>query len=208
MINRKQRYRLIISTLFSVFLLVLLTCYHQSPISNFIPETEQISNDDNSIQDIRTEFKSSNSSANAENKVRLKTIFIWNSPERIESIAGFGTGHQPFIDHGCPISNCFIQVNESSEFWSRATANNSEVLKSFDAVVLNIYNLTFLPDYERPASQRFVWLSQESPGNQGGLGNIDEHPAKFEHLFNWTMTYKRNSDIQFLYGRIHPILNR
>ncbi len=129
MMNRNQRYRLFISILFTAFLLVLLTCYHQSPISNFISETEQITNDDNMIQDIPGHFKSSSSSANTENKIRLKTIFIWNSPERIESVAGFGTGHQPFIDHGCPVSNCFIQLNESSEFWSRATANNSEVLK-------------------------------------------------------------------------------
>ena len=149
----------------------------------------------------------SNPAKNIE-KIPLKTILIWNSPERIESIAGFGTGHQPFIDHGCPVSNCYIQVNESSEFWSRATSNNSEILKSFDAVVINIYHLFFLPNYERPAGQRFVWLSQESPGNEKGLGNIDANPAIFERFFNWTMTYKRDSDIQLLYGRIHPIQNQ
>jgi len=141
-------------------------------------------------------------------RTKLKTILIWNSPERIESIAGFGTGHQPFIDHGCPVSYCYIQVNESSEFWSRATANNSEILKSFDAVVINIYKLFFLPNYERPAGQRFVWLSQESPGNEIGLGNVDANPTIFDRVFNWTMTYKRDSDIQLLYGRIHPISNR
>lgn len=99
-----------------------------------------------------------------------------------------------------PIRNCYIQINESFEFWSRATANNSKVLQTFDAVVINMFNLIFLPHYERPESQRLIWLSEESPGNEVGLRNIDENPSMFDHPFNWTMTYKRDLDIQLLYG--------
>ena len=126
--------------------------------------------------------------------VRLKTILIWNSEYRVESVGEFGTGHQPFIDHSCPVNNCFIQVNESSEFWSRATANNSEVIKRFDAAVISGFLLYFLPDYERPAHQRFIWLTQESPGNEDGFGDDDESPGKLDHIFNWTMSYRKNSD--------------
>ncbi len=150
---------------------------------------------------------SSNQSTNNQT-IRLKTILIWNSPERIESGAEFGTGHQPFIDHGCPISNCFIQTNESSEFWLKATANDSKGLKSFDAVVVNAAFLYFLPGYKRPDGQRFVWINQEAQTNANPDGIIDENPAMFERVFNWTMTYKKNSDIQLPYGRIHPIFNR
>jgi len=140
--------------------------------------------------------------------MRLKTILIWNSEQRVESVGEFGTGHQPFIDHGCAVSNCFIQVNESSEFWSRATANNSEVLKSFDAVVISGFLLDSLPDYERPVQQRFIWLTQESPGNEDGFGDVDENPGKLDHIFNWTMSFRKNSDIYLPYGKIYPILNR
>ncbi len=47
-------------------------------------------------------------------KKSVKKILLWNSPNRDE-VAIFGTGHQPFIDHGCPITICYIQAN-SSEF--------------------------------------------------------------------------------------------
>jgi len=198
-VHRKQ-HKLILATLILLsasFLILLIR--QQNHTLNGLPNKHLL----NPLNSTRNRTAGSSSK-----NIRLKTILIWNSPDRIESVAGFGIGHQPFIDHGCPVSNCFIQVNESSEFWSRATANNSEVLKSFDAVVINIYNLVFLPDFERPFSQRFIWLSEESPGNEVGLGDIDQNPAMFEHFFNWTMTYKRDSDIQLIYGRIHPISNR
>ncbi len=138
--------------------------------------------------------------------IPVKKILLWNSPHRIE-VAAFGTGHQPFVDHGCPVTNCYIQAN-NSEFWSQAIANDSEILKSFDAVLVNVHELrlSFLPEYERPSGQRFVWLSQESPSNTLG-GIVDRNPGKFHSIFNWTMTYKRDADIQLLYGRIQLLAN-
>jgi len=136
----------------------------------------------------------------------LKKILLWNSPHRIE-VSAFGTGHQPFIDAGCPISNCLIEAN-SSEFWNRATANDSKILKSFDAVVINIHELwlSSLPVYDRPAGQRLVWLTQESPQTTSSFVNLDSH--QYDGLFNWTMTYKRDSDIQLPYGRVERIANK
>ena len=91
----------------------------------------------------------------------MKTILLWNSPNRDE-VASFGRGHQPFIDHGCPVTNCYIQAN-SSEFQQSNSVNNSEILlKSFDAVLINVgvgeLWLSLLSKYERPSSQRFVWI--------------------------------------------------
>jgi len=142
------------------------------------------------------------------NNKTLKKILLWNSPNRVE-VAAFGTGDQPFIDAGCPVTNCFIQAN-STEFWRQASRNDSAILKSFDAVVINVHDLwlSFLPNYERPSNQRLVWLTQESPMGTLSGKLVDGNTKKFERIFNWTMTYKRDSDIQFLYGRIHPISNR
>ena len=151
-------------------------------------------------------LNSSNETVNIEEVIRMKTVLIWNSHHRIE-VSAFGTGHQVFIDSGCPVSNCFIQTN-SSEFWSLAVANDFEILKSFDAVLVNVHELwlSFLPEYDRPAGQRLVWLTQESPLTTNGFVDFDSN--EFDGLFNWTMTYKRDSDIQLLYGRFERIENQ
>ena len=177
---------------------ILLTYYHQT-LLNLISKTSRICYDDNSI--LSEELDRLNQLM-VSKKIGLKTILLWNSPHRIE-VAAFGTGHKPFVDHGCSITNCYIQAN-SSEFWSQAIRNDSEILKSFDAVLVNVHELwlSFLPNYERPANQRLVWLTQESPMTNDIVGG---DPTRFERIFNWTMTYRIDSDIQLLYGRMQSI---
>ena len=127
-VHRKQ-HKLFLATLIlltACFLILLIRQQHPTLISlldEIVPNQQQPKNPGSStllnpLNNIRNQTTDSSGKT-----IRLKTILIWNSPERIESVAGFGTGHQPFIDHGCPVSNCYIQVNESTEFWSRATAN-------------------------------------------------------------------------------------
>ena len=143
------------------------------------------------------------------NQTRLRTILIWNNPERIESVASFGLGHQPFIDNKCPVTNCYIQVNESTgEFWRKAIANDSQILKSFDAIIFNSFLIPSFPKHKRPSNQRFIWLTQEAPTSGHPDGIVDEFPPAFERIFNWTMSYRKNADIQLPYGRFHPSSNR
>lgn len=47
---------------------------------------------------------------------------------------------------------------------------------------------------DRPASQRWVWLSMEPPVNNANL-------TQFNGLFNWTMSYRRDADISIPYGQ-------
>ena len=61
-----------------------------------------------------------------------------------------------------------------------------------------------LPDLsKRPPQQRWVYYSREPPIKQGILANPSVG-KKFNGLFNWTMTYKLDSDIDYRYGRIVP----
>ena len=125
-------------------------------------------------------------------------------------MAAFGTGHDAFIKARCPVSACEIVAN-SSEFWSRvvasaaaaAAANDSsqDLLSSFDAILINMHELwlSFMPGeggvkYQRPARQRLVWLTQESPQTMGGI-----QPDQFDGVFNWTMSYNvRDKDRSFI----------
>ena len=61
-----------------------------------------------------------------------------------------------------------------------------------------------LPDLsKRPPQQRWVYYNRESPINQGILANPSAG-KKFNGLFNWTMTYKLDSDIDYRSFRIVP----
>ncbi|EFX73041.1 hypothetical protein DAPPUDRAFT_58354 [Daphnia pulex] len=123
------------------------------------------------------------------NNNRYQSILIWNSPDRIETSA-FGLGHEPFIRNGCQVSDCVIFDNETAL-----------PLKEYDAIVMNMHViwLTELPYFKRRQHQRFIFMTQESPASMLFL-----RVKTLKNYFNWTMSYRRNSDIQFRYGRILP----
>lgn len=118
---------------------------------------------------------------------QYKSILIWNSPERIETSA-FGVGHEPFIRNGCQVSDCVI--------FDRETALP---LREYDAFVMNMHViwLTEFPRLKRRQHQRFVFMTQESPASM-----IFLKVETLANYFNWTMSYRHNSDIQLPYGRI------
>lgn len=132
-----------------------------------------------SVTNQPTEFKSK----------KRKSILIWNTPERIETSA-FGFGQEPFVRHGCPFSECVIFENTSGLS-----------LEEFDAIIIHMHELylTDLPHFQRSEHQRMIFFTQESPDSMQldftDLGNV----------FNWTMSYRLNSEVHLLYGRIEPM---
>jgi alpha-1,3-fucosyltransferase len=122
---------------------------------------------------------------------KRKTILIWNSAHRIET-AAFGIGHEPFVQHGCEISDCILFDN--------ATSPDLLPIEDYDAIILHMHELwiTGHPIYNRQKYQRLIFLTQEAPTTLA----IDVN--EMGNYFNWTMSYRFNSDIQLLYGRIHP----
>lgn len=120
---------------------------------------------------------------------KFKSILIWNSPERIETSV-FGTGHEPFVRHGCEVFECII--------FDKQTALPAA---KYDAIIVNVHELwlTQLPFFRRQQHQRFIFFTQESPTSMFLL-NVNN----LKNYFNWTMSYRLNSDIQLLYGRIQP----
>lgn len=120
-----------------------------------------------------------------------KIILYWNSFFGIKDFT-FGFGQQPFVDAQCPQSACFV-TDDRSQF------NRSDV------VIFSIQNLmpNDLPLY-RFVHQRFVFYEMESPANTDPLPMLDER-TRFG-FFNWTMTYRLDSDIlhRDSYGVIVP----
>lgn len=84
------------------------------------------------------------------------------------------------------ISGCFL-------------SDDTSTLSTADVVVFHHQELgsgrISLPlELERPASQRWVWLSLEPPANNANLSRLNG-------LFNWTMSFRRDADIPVPYGR-------
>ena len=101
----------------------------------------------------------------------------------------FGFGQKPF--ENCPVSNCL-------------TTDDRKLLNSitdFDAIFFHIRNMEdggiSLPE-DRKNNQFYLMFLMESPLN-------DNFPyERFQNYFNWTMTYRKDSDFYRPYGWVSP----
>lgn len=118
-----------------------------------------------------------------------KTILIWNNPERGEGGTEFGYGHQSFAQQKCEITKCAF-YDKASSFLP---------FEDYDAIIVNMARLgkSQLPNFSRKPKQRFIFLTQESPQE------LPDFVPGIKDFFNWTMSYRFDSDVQLLYGRIH-----
>lgn len=91
-----------------------------------------------------------------------------------------------FIQNQCLFQNCFI--TKSTSYFESLTEYDALL---FDAVSLHTQPMMRLPG-ERSLNQKYVLVSIESAA---------DYPiyAKYNNFFNWTWTYKLNSDINFQY---------
>ncbi|XP_069039450.1 alpha-(1,3)-fucosyltransferase 7 isoform X2 [Lepisosteus oculatus] len=81
--------------------------------------------------------------------------------------------------------------------------DNRSLYQAADVVVFHHQELRLgtarLPtDRPRPAGQKWVWLSLESPA-------VNQNLSRLNGLFNWTMSYRRDADIFMPYGRVLPL---
>ncbi|RXG57777.1 hypothetical protein Avbf_12816 [Armadillidium vulgare] len=97
----------------------------------------------------------------------------------------FGFGKKPFEAACCKEKRCFT------------TAQRDKIpIEDFDALMMHFQEFSFqrLPK-KRARHQRYIFYEKESvPYTSRNLG-------AFEGIFNWTMTYRRDSDI---YARWKP----
>ena len=104
----------------------------------------------------------------------------------------FGLGHEPFVNHRCEVRNCFV-------------TNNPDYLENqsdYDAILFHMRDFKRFPDQTlRRSGQVYVMFLMESPLNSQSFAN----GQSFKGIFNWTMTYRRDSTIKSPYGWVVPI---
>ena len=104
-------------------------------------------------------------------------------------------GADRFKKAGCPVWQCEVYDYQS---------NTSHIpVEDFDAVVFHDptwYDRSKIPSKRSP-NQRYVWWNQEAPG----LYSYVKEWNQVAGFFNWTMTYRWDSDIVHPYGWFRPI---
>ena len=106
-----------------------------------------------------------------------KIVLYWTKYFEIDDLT-FGFGREPFIKAGCHVDNCVATKDRSLVNKSAAIMFHSQAYKEGD-----------LPVYRQP-HQRYVFMLYETlPFGR----KMKFFHAK--HVFNWTMTHRRDSDI-------------
>lgn len=112
-------------------------------------------------------------------------ILQW-TPSNTVPFPSMGQDREAFMNKKCLYQNCFVTDNQTY-------LNN---ITEFDALVFNIVELrtnTSLPMPEtRSPHQKYVLVSRES-------AVYYPLPPSFDGYFNWTWTYKLDSDISYKY---------
>ena len=115
-----------------------------------------------------------------------KRILLWNKVFNEDNIFGIELSKDILRTVGCSVWQCDI-----------ITDRNSYAIESYDAVIFNQRQWTpmDLPPH-RSAHQRYIFWINESPGwRYANTYSMTEY-------FNWTMTYRWDSDIVQTFGRV------
>lgn len=120
-------------------------------------------------------------------KETTKYLLLWTRSD-YAPLDILGEGNEAFIRNKCPFVNCFV-TNKRDFFGGNLT--------KFDAIAFNGRNIgkfksSDLPKVRYP-HQKYIFFNMESSSN------IPICNPLFENFFNWTATYKLNSDIVLAY---------
>lgn len=127
---------------------------------------------------------------NDKNKTELKTILYWNEFYGRYDTYDFGFGHEAFIEKNCPNTNCFATKDR----------HLLPSLEMYDAIIIHIRGLPNDWPIVRSNQQRYVMLSIDAPIK------LYEYKHLEKLRFNWTMTYRLDSDFPIPYAWIDRTL--
>uniref|UniRef100_A0A8C5RIN2 Fucosyltransferase n=1 Tax=Laticauda laticaudata TaxID=8630 RepID=A0A8C5RIN2_LATLA len=156
-----------------LFLFIVLGCFMACLLIYIKPTSGWISSP---IESASSVLKMKNFFSTKSDYINETTILIWVWP--------FG---QTFDLKFCPTFNihgCHLTTDRTLYNQSHAVLIHHRDIS---------WDLTNLPQQPRPAFQKWIWMNLESPTHTPQKNGI-------EHLFNLTLTYRRDSDIQVPYG--------
>ncbi|XP_004922638.1 alpha-(1,3)-fucosyltransferase C-like [Bombyx mandarina] len=120
----------------------------------------------------------------------IKYILLWTRQD-FAPFYFLGQGQRAFLKNNCSVINCYITTDR--KFFGGD-------LTKFDGIAFNGRNMksSDLPRI-RTGKQKYVFFNMES------AENFPVCSEKFDGFFNWTATYRLDSDIPFPYIQIRNI---
>lgn len=118
--------------------------------------------------------------------ISLKYILVWTSL-KTDPIFNLRVARNAFIERSCPVTNCFVTGNRKL----------LQDITEFDAIVFHApefvqKGVRELPQPRKP-HQKYIFASMESAAYYPICNE------RFLNFFNWTWTYKLNSDRNYAY---------
>ncbi|XP_042872463.1 alpha-(1,3)-fucosyltransferase C-like isoform X1 [Penaeus japonicus] len=115
----------------------------------------------------------------------LKKILFWNDAYSNKDF-GFGFGREPFLRAGCRVNTCYT-TGKRDRF----------PLKELDALIWHFRaNDRSLPEERSPHTRYVFWMMESASHLYGDI-------RRFNNLFNWTMSYRLDSDLVNPYNRVY-----
>ncbi|XP_061719784.1 alpha-(1,3)-fucosyltransferase C-like [Cydia pomonella] len=128
---------------------------------------------------------------------KTKYILLWTEASSFP-LNFLRHGFDAFTSNDCQYTNCYVSHNVS----------DLKALAHFDAIIFNGKDLPAMkpisyhwPPYRSP-SQKYVYANVESPQN---YPICDSH---FNDFFNWTWTYRLDSDLRWGYFRVYDLAGK
>lgn len=123
-------------------------------------------------------------------KARNFTILVWKTGRSVERrlLKQYGKDKKdPFAD--CSVRNCDVTYEDAAA----STA---------DAILVHLHRTKGPQDFPNrtKASQRWIWMTDESPYHTFMVAK-DKDLNHYNGYFNWSMSYRMDSDIPVPYGR-------
>ncbi|XP_047995211.1 alpha-(1,3)-fucosyltransferase C-like [Leguminivora glycinivorella] len=117
----------------------------------------------------------------------LKYILLWTSPNNLP-FAYMGRGREVFVQRRCRYTNCFV-TNDKKLL---RDVSKFDVIAFAGPEVVYTPNSRLIPNIRSP-HQKYVFASIESAGYYPVCSN------RLDNFFNWTWTYRLNSDSRWGY---------
>ncbi|XP_013143526.1 PREDICTED: alpha-(1,3)-fucosyltransferase 6-like isoform X2 [Papilio polytes] len=127
---------------------------------------------------------------------RTFTIVIWKYWNWLQHrhMYSFGASQKDISLEGCSVKNCVFPKNDRD-------------FDTADAVVVHVQHGLFPNNTKkRNPRQRWIFLSDESPVNAFFQSERRIKLQDIVNTFNWSMTYRSESDVPVPYGRTIPLL--
>lgn len=134
--------------------------------------------------------------AETENTTKLKYILLWTLAKNVPFVF-MGKGQKGFIDRKCPYTNCFI-TDDRKYFGGDIT--KFDVIAFAGPEVIRMAE-DKLPK-ERSSHQKYAFASIESSDYYPVCSN------KFDGFFNWTWTFRLDSEVRWGYMVVRDRDNR